>query len=399
MSATQQLTKLAIYVLAAPEDKESCEAIRKHLKAAIRVREWPIPIELTDDFDALPGSDVEEHKRQVLAADIVLSLISVDFIDDDDVYRRNQEVIERYNRNETTIVPILVRVCLWEDLPFSKLVVLPRNHQAVTNKRAWPDEDKVLTKVVEELREMIVKMITIVADPVTPPVETGTDTSAQTIADDLGVEPQRDPGNVSAQDAAPDAPAIDAHVHAIQQEEDVAQTMAWEPPQVPASASVQVAAPVAVHLSREASDDLAVDWRKKYYRRIIWKRGAALALDYFILFVPTIWLLVELGLTPAEDSSPVDAVAGLGIFFLLAPLLEASRWRATPGKRILRLQVTDREGRRISFWRAFVRNILRTLTSFSYVFVLPAIYQYFRFKKTKKLFHDEVSTTLIGNRA
>jgi uncharacterized RDD family membrane protein YckC len=391
-TSTKQQTKLAIYVLAAQEDEESCEAIKKHLKAAIRSS--PVPVELIDDFTAPAGTDVEEHQRKVLAADIVLSLISVDFIDDDDLYRRNQQVIERYNRSETTIVPILVRVCLWEDLPFSKSIVLPRNHEAVTNKRAWPDEDEALTEIVRELDEMIDKMTTIVVDSVTPADETGTGTVAQTVADDLELGPQTDLGNGSTQDAAPGATAMDADVRAIEQE-NAAQSAAWEPPQAPASANAQVAAPVAVHLSRERSDAIAVDWRKKYYWRIIGKRGVALALDYSILMVPMAVLFAVLG--ERDGETPVNLL--LGMFYLLAPLLEASRWRATPGKRILRLEVTDREGRRISFWRAFVRNILRTLTLYSYFFVLPAIYQYFRFKKTKKLFHDEVSTTLIGNRA
>ena len=78
--------------------------------------------------------------------------------------------------------------------------------------------------------------------------------------------------------------------------------------------------------------------------------------------------------------------------------MEASRWCATPGKRILKLQITNREGGRISYPRAFLRNILRTLTFYSYLLVIPLIIQYFRFQKTKKLFHDELSTTVIADR-
>ena len=38
------------------------------------------------------------------------------------------------------------------------------------------------------------------------------------------------------------------------------------------------------------------------------------------------------------------------------------------------------------------------LTLYSYFFVLPLIFQYARFGKTKKLFHDEFSSTVIGER-
>lgn len=412
--------KLAIYVLASPRDEESCDAIRMHLKAAIL--KSAIPIDLIDDFDVPPGTDVEQHQRQVLAADIVLPLISADFIGDDDLYRRNQEVIERYNRNQTTIVPILVRVCLWQGLPFSKLNVLPRNHEAVTNKRVWPNEDEALTEVVRDIDELIAKMTTIVGDPLEQPGETQTGSVAETVAHGLEIPSTGDRGETSASDAPPGAAArasadgragptagpesapvapstdaaIDAGAAAIEQEDSAAQTGVWAPPHEQSSASTEAA---AVYLSRKRADEIEVDWRRSYYRRIFWKRGVALALDYMILLVLPLMLMMIIGVTDEDETRPQDLIVALCMFYLVAPLLEASRWRATPGKRILRLEVTGREGHRISFWRAFVRNILRSLTLYSYVFILPLIYQYFRFKKTKKLFHDEFSSTLIGDRA
>lgn len=391
-----QKDKLVIYVLASLPDKESCAAIRKHLKAAIR--KSAIPIELTDDFVVPPGTDVEQHQRQVLAADIVLSLLSVDFIDDDDLYRRSQEVIERYNRNETTIVPILVRVFDWKATPFSKLTVLPRNHHAVTNKRTWKGgEDEALTEVVKEIDEMITKMTTIVVVPFTPPAEAQADGVAPTVADDLDIGPPRDRGETSASDAPPEAPAIDAGARAIEPEESVARTAGWAPPRQPASAAAEDA-PVAVCVSRDSADAIAVDWRRNYYWRTVRKRGLAIALDFLILFLPPLTLMLEFDLTSEDGWTLSDAVLAVVVFYLVAPALEASPWRATPGKLILRLQVTDEEGRRISFGRAFVRNVLRTLTLYSYVLILPAFYQYRRFQKTRELFHDEFSSTLIGDR-
>ena len=64
----------------------------------------------------------------------------------------------------------------------------------------------------------------------------------------------------------------------------------------------------------------------------------------------------------------------------------------------MKLQITTKEGERISYRRAFARNVLRTLTLYSYFLVIPLIYQYTRFGKTKKLFHDEFSSTVIGER-
>jgi len=78
--------------------------------------------------------------------------------------------------------------------------------------------------------------------------------------------------------------------------------------------------------------------------------------------------------------------------------MESSKWRGTFGKRILKLQITDREGHPISFSRALVRNILRTLVGYSYLLLIPFIIQIFSFKKAKKLFHDQLSSTVIGER-
>jgi uncharacterized RDD family membrane protein YckC len=107
-----------------------------------------------------------------------------------------------------------------------------------------------------------------------------------------------------------------------------------------------------------------------------------------------------LALFPIGESALgwVMVVQGLVVFYVLAPAFEASGWRATPGKRIMKLQITTEDAGRISYRRAFARNVLRTLTLYSYFLVIPLIYQYTRFGKTKKLFHDEVSSTVIGER-
>jgi uncharacterized RDD family membrane protein YckC len=138
------------------------------------------------------------------------------------------------------------------------------------------------------------------------------------------------------------------------------------------------------------------------------KRALAILLDFAILFfvIPftlafMYFMVADLvGIGEENDLTVMDWIFFLciAVFYLVAPALEASKWRATPGKRILKLEITTEAGERISYGRAFVRNVLRTLTAYSYLFVVPLVIQYFRFKKTKQLFHDEVSSTTIGER-
>src|ERR1700758_4929651 len=88
-----------VYLLSALEDQEVSEAISKHLRPIIR--DFPATIELDSDFNILGGTDREQHKKQLFEADIVLALISSDFISDDDVYERIRRVIERHNNKQT----------------------------------------------------------------------------------------------------------------------------------------------------------------------------------------------------------------------------------------------------------------------------------------------------------
>ena len=85
------------------------------------------------------------------------------------------------------------------------------------------------------------------------------------------------------------------------------------------------------------------------------------------------------------------------VFIFVNPFME-SRWLGTPGKLLLKIQITGPDGEPISYWRAFWRNILRTVTFYSYLLIIPLIYQRARFRTKKKLFHDEWSKTVIGQR-
>jgi len=89
---------------------------------------------------------------------------------------------------------------------------------------------------------------------------------------------------------------------------------------------------------------------------------------------------------------------GFLAYLLINAKMESSKWRGTLGKRILKLQITDKAGEPVSFFRALVRNILRPIFGYLYISFITLIIQYFRFKKTKKLFHDELSGTVIGER-
>lgn len=330
-----------VYFLAAPQDQDVCEAIRKHLSPVVRTSK--VPIEINSDFDIPSGEDIEKYKQRLYAADIVLSIISADFINDDNTYLRNQKVIERYNNRETVLVPILVRNCLWKSTPFVNLPLLPKNFQPLNNKQFWNSEDDALAAVVNELNDSIIEF---------------------------------------------------THKQALQAASAVESADALKIKSTSGTARIQ----------KEGVTHLNVDWRKKHYKNVLWKRLAAIMLDQLILlFMPLCASIFFYFLMGGNNSATIDEFVGyflVVMYFVISPLMESSRWRGTIGKRIMKLQITDKNGGRISFFRSLWRNILRSLVLYLYVltFGVLLIVQYFTFRKTKKLFHDQLSNTEIGER-
>jgi uncharacterized RDD family membrane protein YckC len=165
------------------------------------------------------------------------------------------------------------------------------------------------------------------------------------------------------------------------------------------------------------------------------KRGVAFIIDQIITFIPSFFvgvILVFLIWPELEDTSggvaqqeKDDFIIGFAIvtYFIICALFESSKWKATFGKRIMKLEITERNGARIGFFKALWRNILRTIVIYALLFstlmfllafifpengwyfssiylllLIPIIVQIFTFKKYKKLLHDNISYTVIGER-
>lgn len=409
-SITQKRSKISVYFLAAPEEEDECLAIRKHLSPAIRNSK--IPIEINSDFDIPAGEDKEKYKLKLLESDIVLALISSDYISDDETYERTQKVIARYNNDETILIPILVRNCLWKSTPFVNLPLLPKNFQPLNNKQFWNSEDDALMAVVEDIYEAINEFgteETIEPAPVVEIkkiVEPKTETESAEIDRVKLIDEPEQLINGTEIDVEDEGQAVEINAE-IQSE-----NIFVEPPQ-------EVINEPNLERStqpkkRKSVTPIAVDWRKKYYRKVVWKRIFAFILDHLMmlpvafaflfiyLFIYYLFILPSATETSKAEPTVFEfiliSLVGFLLYLLINAKMESSKWRGTLGKRILKLQITDKQGNPITFSRAFVRNVFRTVVGYSYFFLIPFIIQIFRFRKTKKLFHDQLSNTVIGER-
>lgn len=139
---------------------------------------------------------------------------------------------------------------------------------------------------------------------------------------------------------------------------------------------------------------IPTNWRKKYYSVSFKKRLYAYLLDS--LFV-NIFILLLAALIGGIDTSRALVLAS-PFFVLYLAISESSNWKGTLGKLIMKIQISDLDGNAISFCRSIFRNILKSLVFYSYFLVIPLILQIWSYNKTKKLFHDHLSSTLIGVR-
>src|SRR5437660_962693 len=95
----------------------------------------------------------EEIKRNLETADIILLLVSANFMASDFCYGfEMQRALQRHQAREARVIPIILRPCPWKGAPFSHLQVLPKGGRPVT---AWANRDEALLDIVQSISRII----------------------------------------------------------------------------------------------------------------------------------------------------------------------------------------------------------------------------------------------------
>lgn len=91
--------------------------------------------------------------RRLDEARVVLLLISADFIHSRYCYDvEMKRALERHDRKEALVVPIILRAVVLKGTPFTKLQLLPRDGKPVTT---WPDRDTAYVEITDGLKTAI----------------------------------------------------------------------------------------------------------------------------------------------------------------------------------------------------------------------------------------------------
>ena len=99
-------------------------------------------------------------------------------------------------------------------------------------------------------------------------------------------------------------------------------------------------------------------------------------------------------LTSLPQLTPFAFTLTISVTWLYYTFFEASGWQATPGKRVVRIYVTDLNGRRLTFARAATRNLGKLISSLTFL----VGYLLAGFTEKKQALHDLLARCLVLRR-
>jgi hypothetical protein len=145
--ATVRATRVSVFLSYAHRDERLREELDKHLSPLRR----SALIDTWHDRKISPGGDLDAEIDQRLAsADLVLLLISPDFINSDYCYRREmRRALQRHAKGLARIIPIILRPVDWMRTPIGRLLATPKDAKPVTT---WHRRDDALLDVATSVR-------------------------------------------------------------------------------------------------------------------------------------------------------------------------------------------------------------------------------------------------------
>lgn len=131
-------------------DRKHLDELTQHLSALRRLGK----LEHWDDAQLVPGEEWDEAiKKELNEADIILLLVSAAFNSTDYIWDVEiSKAMERHERKEATVIPVIIRDCDWESLPFSKLTGLPAKGKPVSS---YADKDQAWVEVIEGIKRVL----------------------------------------------------------------------------------------------------------------------------------------------------------------------------------------------------------------------------------------------------
>lgn len=130
------------------------EPLRDELEVHLALLRREGLIEAWHDRRIVAGSNIDDSiSEQLEQADIILLLVSANFIASDYCYSREMKrAMERHATGEARVIPVILRACEWHGAPFGKLMAVPTDGRPVTS---WPNRDEAFTDIAKSIRKAV----------------------------------------------------------------------------------------------------------------------------------------------------------------------------------------------------------------------------------------------------
>jgi hypothetical protein len=145
-------TQKSVYIVSDPKDESFRDELAKNLK--------PLALDIKHEGTIDPGTDREEAiKEGINKADIILLMVSADFLASDDLYKTEWPLtLKRQQEGKCQVIPIITRACEWQQLAelTQMPIILPRKGLEIGKAiSAWEDSDEAYSRIVKEIQELM----------------------------------------------------------------------------------------------------------------------------------------------------------------------------------------------------------------------------------------------------
>ncbi|TRL37190.1 toll/interleukin-1 receptor domain-containing protein [Methylosinus sporium] len=156
------------------------ESFRRELETHLSPLKRQGLISVWHDRGITPGDPLDDTISENLErADLILMLISADFVDSDYCYGREMHrALERHEAKSARAISIICRPCDFGGLSFARFLLLPTDAVAVSS---WTDRDAAWVNVVKGIRRALEVGPIAARDVSSIARRTGENTSASTV--------------------------------------------------------------------------------------------------------------------------------------------------------------------------------------------------------------------------
>ncbi|EAQ6496721.1 toll/interleukin-1 receptor domain-containing protein [Salmonella enterica] len=133
------------------------EALRNELEKHLSPLKRTGKITTWHDRRIVPGQEFERQIDHYFSqADIILLLISSDFIASDYCYQvEMKNALERHNRGEAVVIPVILRDCAWHQLEFGSIMAATIDGKPITK---FASHDEGYVQVVKAVSRAVAQM-------------------------------------------------------------------------------------------------------------------------------------------------------------------------------------------------------------------------------------------------